>query len=79
MAGKSKSWTAERRAKHAQWMKDNKPWLKSTGPKTDAGKEMAKMNALKHGLRGADYREVLRLLKQQAAFIKSLNCDRLPP
>ena len=31
-----------------------KPWLKSTGAKTEAGKLICSQNALKHGLRSSD-------------------------
>jgi len=42
-------WTDESRRKHAEAMKQWKPWEQSTGPKSAAGKEKSKMNALKHG------------------------------
>lgn len=68
MAGKSRSWTPERRAKQAEWMRQNKPWLKSTGPRTPAGKEAVKHNALKHGYRSEDYAELIALLREQEKF-----------
>ena len=70
MVGKSKSWTAERRAKHSLWMKENRPWEKSTGPVTAEGKEAVKNNALKHGFRSREYKELLALLRVQAKFVK---------
>ena len=42
----------------------NKPWLKSTGAKTPAGKEKSKMNALKMNL------EIHNLLKQSKELFK---------
>jgi thioredoxin-like negative regulator of GroEL len=44
-------WTDERRAKHAAAIKRWKPWEKSTGPRTAAGKARAAQNAYKHGQR----------------------------
>jgi len=32
----------------------NRPWLRSTGPRTEAGKDRSKLNALKHGGFSAD-------------------------
>src|SRR5438270_6050343 len=32
----------------------NRPWRRSTGPRTTAGKARSRMNAWKHGDRGAD-------------------------
>lgn len=79
MAGKSKSWTPERRAEQAQRIRETKPWLKTTGPNTQAGKDAVKNNAYRHGFRSADYAEILRLLRVQAAFVKSVNQGKLWP
>lgn len=43
------TWTPERRLRQSQIIQKYKPWLKSTGAKTAAGKEKSKMNAYKHG------------------------------
>ena len=45
----TKGWTPERRKKQAEHCRANKPWAKSTGPKTQKGKEAVSLNALKHG------------------------------
>jgi hypothetical protein len=46
-----KHWSDDARAAAAARARRYKPWLHSTGPKTDIGKTIARMNALKHGLR----------------------------
>jgi hypothetical protein len=46
-----KHWSDNARAAAAARARQNKPWAHSTGPKTDIGKTIARMNALKHGLR----------------------------
>lgn len=50
-------WTPERRAKQAEAIRGWKPWERSTGPKTEAGKTASSMNAEKHGMRGREARE----------------------
>ncbi len=49
MAEKTKGWPPKRRQKQAENMRKTKPWKRTTGPRTAAGKEAAKYNALKHG------------------------------
>jgi len=51
-----------------------KPWLKSSGPKTEEGKERSKMNALKisnklHSL----LKEYKQLMKQQNEIFNTIN------
>ena len=43
------SWKPQRRKDMRKWMHQNKPWLKSTGPKTAKGKANSAMRGLKHG------------------------------
>jgi hypothetical protein len=40
-------WTEERRARQAELIRTWKPWEKSTGPRTSAGKRKAAKNAAK--------------------------------
>ena len=47
----AKGWTPERRARQAELIRTWRPWAKSTGPRTSAGKRKAAKNAMK-GSRG---------------------------
>ncbi|PQV51794.1 hypothetical protein B0G83_1041 [Paraburkholderia sp. BL21I4N1] len=53
-------WTTERKAKQAEAIRRWKPWERSTGPTTEEGKAGASQNALKHGLRSAEWLEYRR-------------------
>jgi hypothetical protein len=69
-----RKWTLEERAAQAALTRAQKPWEKSTSPKTKAGKEASSRNALTHGLTTAqglaftaalrDTRHLIRLLKK---------------
>jgi hypothetical protein len=47
----SNGWTAERRRKQAKAIRRWKPWRKSTGPRTHAGKRGVAQNAYRGGMR----------------------------
>jgi hypothetical protein len=68
-----KGWSPERRAKQAELILSSKPWLKSTGPRTEAGKARSASNALKHGFRSRAFiervREERQLVRDAAAII----------
>ena len=49
-----KGWTPDRRARQAERIRQWKPWEKSTGPRTEAGKAASSQNALAHGERSAE-------------------------
>jgi len=59
-------WTLERRQRQAALIRSWKPYERSTGPKSEAGKAAVARNAQKHGLRSAEgvkaMREARRLL-----------------
>ncbi len=73
-------WTAEQKAVQAEKIRQWKPWLKSTGPRTIPGKYKTSQNALKHGLRTAEwinderrYNELLRNIDAQLKRFKERN------
>jgi hypothetical protein len=47
MAGTASSWTPQRRMRQAERVRCNRPWLRSTGPKSVAGKKKSSQNALR--------------------------------
>jgi hypothetical protein len=64
------TWTPERRAAQAERIRALKPWLKSTGPKTKAGKKRSSKNAVQHGLRKAEVEKVKRLIRLNREFLR---------
>ena len=74
---KRSGWSPERRARQAELIRAAKPWSKSTGPKTGAGKTRSAANALKHGYRSRPFierireeRRLVRLAAQTIALAK---------
>jgi hypothetical protein len=55
-------WTSERRARQAKLIQQWRPWEKSTGPKTEAGKDKTSQNAYKGG--------TWKLLRELAAALR---------
>lgn len=53
-------WTHERRARQAELIRKWRPWEKSTGPTTQAGKDRSKNNRFNGG-----HRQMLRELTKQ--------------
>lgn len=64
-------WTAKRRAEKADLAHQHKAFLKSTGPKTAAGKARSAANACRHGHYGREWREFHSLLVAQRLFVRA--------
>ena len=54
-------------------MRRVRPWRRSTGPRTKAGKDKSKYNATKHGNRSAAFVRMRRALAAQSAYLKAVN------
>ena len=57
-------WTPERRERQAKLIQQWRPWEKSTGPRTQAGKEKISQNAYKGGTWKL-LRELAKALREQ--------------
>ena len=73
-----KGWTPERRARQAALIRRWQPWLRSTGPKTAAGKARVARNPLRHGqrsrawiLRAKRIRQAIRLCAQTVLLARA--------
>jgi len=57
----------------------NQPWLWSTGPRSEVGKNRSRMNAFRHGARSADARRderaAVELIELVSRLIASCVCD----
>ncbi|HYM18564.1 MAG TPA: hypothetical protein VEU06_08380 [Micropepsaceae bacterium] len=60
---KPSGWSPERRARQSMAIRAWRPWTRSTGPRTAAGKAKTAMNAYKHGARSRRFREELRAVR----------------
>ena len=65
-------WTLERRRKQSEAISKWKPWERSTGPKTTAGKVRVSLNAFKYGMRSAEIRRIEAALIEQARVEREL-------
>ena len=61
-------WTPERRQRQAAAIQQWRPWERSTGPKTPAGKARVARNPYKGAVR-VQLREVARALKEQREIL----------
>lgn len=57
-------WSSERRAAQRKAIYRWRPWAKSTGPKTKAGKAMVSKNAWKHGSRSGSVKAQIAAFRQ---------------
>jgi hypothetical protein len=62
------AWTPERRARQAQLIATWRPWERSTGPRTVAGKAASSRNAYRGGGLRAYLREVREFLRETNEF-----------
>lgn len=65
-------WTPERRAKQAEAIKRWKPWAKSTGPKSEAGKNASRYNSYKHGCRSAGALKLRAAMAKQSRWLNEV-------
>lgn len=69
-------WTPERRARQAALIRTWRPWERSTGPKTEAGKAMVAKNAYKHGGRSGEWvaerRRLIELMRDFRDFCEEV-------
>ncbi len=66
------AWTEARRARQAVLIRQQRPWEKSTGPKTPKGKERVAQNALRTGLHVADLVAVRHYLRSVGRELRTL-------
>ena len=64
-------WTSERRERQSEMIKHWKPWERSTGPKSRAGKSRVARNAFKGGTRPL-LRELARSMKEQSSALRRI-------
>jgi hypothetical protein len=65
-------WTPERRASQAALIHRWRPWERSTGPRTEAGKRRTSMNAELHGERSRKTIEIATRLSDALETLTSL-------
>ncbi len=57
-------WTLERRQRQAELIQRWQPWKQSTGARTTEGRDVSKMNALKHGSYNVESKAELKKLRK---------------
>ena len=67
-------WTEARRERQSELIQNWKPWTKSTGPRTSAGKAKSSQNAFKGGLRPL-FRLIDRTLRKQQQSLDELSIE----
>ena len=72
-----RKWTLEQKLRQRELIQSWQPWTKSTGARSDAGKQRVSLNALKHGNYTAaamqEQTEFRALLRKVKAELKSLS------
>lgn len=70
---RASGWSPERRAKQSAMMRARKIWLKSTGPRTKAGKARSSRNAAKPWLRSHPDRIMGKALRAHGRYLTEIN------
>ena len=71
---KQRVWTPAQRLEQSRNLRERKIWLKSTGPKTDEGKQASSRNARKSGyVERLEMKKIMRYLRTQKSYISLLN------
>jgi hypothetical protein len=70
-------WNAERRARQAAAIGTWKPWARSTGPRTAAGKARSSRNSYKNGMYNAEMQLLQAALRRYGSMIRT--AERLFP
>jgi hypothetical protein len=65
-------WTIKERLKQAERIRNQKPWLKSTGPRTVSGKRVSSSNSYKHGSYTTEMKQIFLYLRLQKRYIATL-------
>lgn len=74
----TKGWPPSRRRAQAAHIRRTKPWLKTTGPRTAAGKARSRMNAYKHGFRTRAFADIRKILRWQRNLVRRLVAAYVP-
>ena len=71
-----RNWTPEARKAQSEAIRRWQPWKNSTGPKTQDGKNLCRLNAQRHGRYNANInarrREMSKILAHQRRFLQSV-------
>lgn len=73
-----RKWTPEERARQSELIRAHKPWEKSTGPRTAAGKATASRNGTTHGLTSQaakDFRAALHAARELLARARDMGLE----
>lgn len=71
MKTQTRGWPESRRKAQAERIKQQKPWLHATGPRTTEGKEKTRLNSVKHNMRSAAMLRLRRALARQRFYMKT--------